>query len=103
METMAKKKVKKDAYQHSILTDDLESCYYCKRSPVQMHHIFGGHNRDKATEDDFIVPLCWECHVKLHNEHSQQMNYFLKRDAQRAYEKTHSRDEFRRRYGKSYL
>ena len=100
---MAKKKVKKDAYKHSVLTDDLEHCYMCGRSPIQFHHIFGGHNRDKATEDDMIVPLCWECHMKIHTEPSERTLYRLKQAAQWEYEATHTREEFRQRYGKSYL
>lgn len=118
---MAKKCVKPDAYKRSILTEDMQHCFFCGRHPVQIHHIFGGFNRDKATEDDMIVPLCWECHVKLHNEHSQIMNYSLKKRAQVQWEwnyiKTHpddsvevfikkanrAREAFRKRYGKSYL
>lgn len=102
---MAKKKriVFKGAYKHSILTDDLEHCFFCGREPIQFHHIFGGSDRDKATEDDMVVPLCWNCHQKLHTEHSQRTRYKLMRAAQWAYEETHTRDEFRKRYGKSYL
>ena len=100
---MAKKRVKPDAYEQSILTEDMEHCFRCGRSPVQMHHIFGAHNRDKATMDDMIVPLCWECLMMLHNERSQRMNYSLKRLAQAVYEETHSQEDFRLRYGKSYL
>ena len=115
------KKVKKDAYQKSILTDDLEHCILCGRDPVQFHHIFGGPDRDKATNDDMIIPLCWDCHRKLHVEPSQQTRYRFMREAQDrwelAYIESHSngsiqsyvdashnaRDEFRKRYGKSYL
>lgn len=85
------------------MTDDLDHCYLCRKRPVQFHHVFGSYNRDKATEDGLFVPLCWECNMKLHNEPSQQKMYGLKQIGQWEYEKTHTRDEFRRRYGKSYL
>ena len=91
------------AYQHSIMTDDLEHCYYCGRTPVQFHHIYGGPNRKKATEDDLFIPLCWECHVKVHNEPTQRKLMALRQLGQLEYEKTHTREEFRERYGKSYL
>lgn len=118
---MAKKKVKKDAYQHSILTDDLEHCLFCGRDPVQFHHIFGGSDREISTEDDQIVPLCWECHMKLHTEPNQTKRYELMRRGQRMWEtlfvdehnpkttaellevSNRAREEFRKRYGKSYL
>ena len=118
---MGKKKVKSDAYKQSALTDDLEHCILCGRSPVHMHHIFGGSNRYIATEDDMIVPLCWECHMKLHSEPSQQMRYRFMFEAQEKWESEYieqhsdgslqsiveaseeARDAFRKRYGKSYL
>lgn len=91
------------AYEKSIMTDDLEHCYFCGKTPVQFHHVFGGSNRNKATEDDLFVPLCWECHVKVHNEPSQRLNFILKQRGQWEYEATHTREEFRKRYGKSYI
>ena len=90
-------------YMKSLLTDDLEHCYLCGKSPVQYHHVFGGSNRRNATEDDLFVPLCWNCHIKVHNEPSQRLNYKLKQAGQWAYEETHSHDEFMKRYGKNYL
>ena len=119
---MAKtKRVKKNAYEHSILVGDLEHCYFCGRDPVQFHHIFSGPYRDTATDDDMFVPLCWECHAKLHSEPSQRMRYMLAEEAQAKWEMSYiglhsdgtiqghveaahrARDEFRKRYGKSYL
>ena len=100
---MGKKKVKKDAYKHSILTDDLEHCIFCGREPVQFHHIFGGPYRNTATEMDMIVPLCWECHMKLHTDPNQRERYRLMRDAQWMYEADHTREEFMQIFGKSYL
>ena len=91
------------AYEKSALTDDLENCYICGRSPVQFHHVFFGNKRADATADNFFIPLCWQCHLKVHNEPSQRLNYSLKKWAQAIYEETHTRDEFIKRYGKSYL
>lgn len=90
-------------YEKSLLTDDLEHCYICGREALQYHHMIGAHNRKHATEDGLWIPVCLECHIRIHNEHSQRLNYRLKEEAQSAYEQTHSRDDFRRRYGKSYL
>lgn len=115
------KKVKKDAYKRSILTSDLEHCILCGRSPVNFHHIFGGPNRDISTQDDMIIPLCWDCHMRLHSEPSQQMRYRFMREAQEKWESEYvdkysdgsiqsyvctsaaARMEFIKRYGKSYL
>ncbi len=96
------------AYEKSMITDDLEHCYFCGRTPVQFHHIYGGPNRKIATEDNMIVPLCLECHAKAHND--QRINRVLKQRGQIAYEDVYiqraallAREEFRNRYGKSYL
>lgn len=91
------------AYEKSIMTDDLEHCFLCGRSPVQFHHIFGCPYRNKSTEDELFIPLCWECHLKVHNEPSQQLNYKLKRYGQWEFEELYGHDEFMKHYGKNYL
>lgn len=51
------------------------------------------------------VLLCWPCHWKVHNDTqvSGQMMTELKQEGQRAYEETHSREDFVKRYGRNYL
>lgn len=93
----------KDAYKHSIMTDDLETCYLCGREAVQYHHVFGAYNREHSTEDGLFVPLCLDCHIKVHNERSQKTNYALKRRGQEAYQEIYGPEAFLKRYGKSYL
>ena len=92
----------------SSLTDDLDHCIECGRSPVEMHHVFFGEhiNRVYAEEDGFIIPLCWKHHTGdwrhcIHGNNALAMKW--KMIAQCKYEETHTRDEFRKRYGKSYL
>lgn len=99
---MAKKSLK-EKYKRSIMTDDLEHCYVCGRDAVHYHHIFGAHNRDHATEDGLFIGMCLDCHIRVHNEPSQRLNYDLKRQAQLVYEQTHTHDEWFKRYGKNYL
>ena len=85
------------------MTDDLEHCYICGGDAIQYHHIFNGPNRKKSTEDGLWIPVCLNCHIKIHNEPSQRLMYCLKQDGQWKYEETHTTDEFMKRYGKSYL
>lgn len=79
-------------------------CYICG-TPVnlQLHHVWHGTaNRKKADEDGLVVWLCVTDHVLLHDrgEHDKE----LMAVAQEAWEKEYgSREEFRRRYGKSIL
>ena len=94
--------------KRSVLTDDLEHCIICGKSPAQLHHVFSGEhiNRVYAEEDGFIIPLCWMHHTgdwKRSVHGNPALGLKFKRMAQWKYEETHTRDEFRKRYGKSYL
>ena len=93
----------KKGYEFSLMTDDLEHCYICGSKAIQYHHIFNASARGKATEDHLWIPVCFNCHVKIHNERSQRLNYSLKRDGQLKYEETHTHQEYMDRYGKNYL
>ena len=99
---MAKDRQKPDAYKRSILTDDLDHCYFCGKPREQFHHIFGGPSRLHSTNDDMIIPICWRCHSKIHDTTEIEIRR-LQMAAQWEFEKDHTRDEFRARYGKSYL
>lgn len=84
---------------------DAECCALCGKSPVQIHHIFfGTANRKLADEDGLIIPLCLEHHLgKRGVHHDHELDLILKRKAQAFYEKTHTREDFIRRYGRSFL
>ena len=92
----------------SALTDDLEHCIECGRSPVQMHHIFFGisAHRKHAEEDGYIIPLCLTHHTGdwkrcIHGNRAMDLKW--KRIAQAHFEQDHTVDEFRQRYGRNYL
>lgn len=89
----------------SFLTKDMNHCYRCGALAVQIHHIyFGTANRKISDKHRFVVPLCYECHQGNHGVHAnRQEDLFLKRKCQSRYEETHTRDEFRKLIGKSYL
>lgn len=106
----------------SIIQDKKE-CYICGyQKGLHLHHIFNGNGiRNLADEDKMVAYLCttrdvkvgqikgkeiWKktkgCHCLVHN--SQELDEFLKRKGQEAWEKTYgTRNDFVERYGKSYL
>ena len=90
----------------SILQEN-ERCYWCHEAVgTEWHHIFPGKpNRRHSEEDSLKVLLCWACHWKVHNDSqdSGRMMLKLKKDGQEAYERTHTREEFMKRYGRSWL
>lgn len=87
----------------SIITPNQEHCFICHRQAIEGHHIFYGKaNRKKSDEDGLVIPICRKCHTEIHDKSKHQG---LKRIGQKIYMKAYekSEDEFRKRYGKSYL
>lgn len=82
----------------SILTDDMEHCFLCGSDRQQIHHIFGAANRKKSEADGLVIPVCLNCHMLIH-----QNQQAIKKVGQIAYERSHTREEFMKRYGKNYL
>jgi hypothetical protein len=79
---------------------DSSYCYYCHRflgTAGDIHEIYGGSNRKRSIKNGFVVKLCRECHqdeTKIAN---------LRIRFQKMYEKNHTREEFIKLFGKSYL
>lgn len=91
--------------RESIIADDRDDrCYICgHNNPAHVHHImFGTANRQLADDDRLTVHLCVSCHNMVHAE---MLGYddMLKAIVQGTYEKTHSRGEWMRMYGRNYL
>ena len=89
------------------------TCYICQKlygdygtKTVEEHHVFGGCNRRKSERDGLKVYLC----IPHHREGRDAAHIsaitaaYLHAAGQAAFEAAgHSREEFRERYGKSYL
>ena len=89
----------------SIISNERQ-CYLCgKTVNLEKHHIFGGTANRKISERlGLWVYLCHNCHTgKNGAQYNKEKNLRLKQDAQRAYEKTHTRDEWVKWIGKNYL
>lgn len=74
-------------------------------SYIEKHHVFFGSNRKHSEEDGLTVYLCVAHHRtgKAAVHQNRESDLILKRYAQEIYERDHTREEFRTRYGKSYL
>jgi hypothetical protein len=93
----------------SIITEYKEICFFCGRPAEGEHHlIFGTAGRELAEKDGLKVPTCNKCHnmgkltERIHdNPMAEKLSKML---GQAIYEKDiGNREEFRKRYGKSYL
>lgn len=93
----------------SIITDYKDICFFCGRPAEGEHHLlFGNGKRRLAEEDGLKIPICNQCHTlgvvtgRIHdNPMAEKLSKML---GQALYEtRIGSRQEFMKRYGKSYL
>lgn len=96
------KKLKKlEDKRYSILTDNLRICYICRKKKKHIHEIYKGSNRQTSMKNGFCIPICDTCHEET--EKNVELDKKLKKECQKEFEKTHSRAEFIKLIGKSYL
>lgn len=93
----------------SIVAEHGGACFFCGRPAECEHHLlFGNGARKLAEQDGLKVPACNNCHnmgrlpERIHdNPMAEKLSKIL---GQAMYEaKIGGREEFRARYGKSYL
>jgi len=87
--------------RYSILTNDLTRCYICPRPKSDLHEIYEGCHRQNSMRYGLVLPLCKECHLKIHRSLNFALPY--KQLGQSKFEETHSRDEFIKLFGRNYL
>lgn len=91
----------------SIIQNKKE-CFVCKATyNLHLHHIFfGTANRKISDKNGFTVYLCQYHHegtFGVHGKEGNKLNLYLKRICQKEYEKDHTREEFIRLIGQSYI
>ena len=93
----------------SIVAENGDMCFFCGRPAECEHHLlFGSGIRELAEQDGLKVPACNNCHnmgATLNRVHDNPMAEKLsKMLGQAIFEgQIGTREEFRKRYGKSYL
>ena len=76
------------------MTDDLETCYMCGGRAVDMHHIFHGADKKLSEDLGLMVPLCRNCHNRVHHV-GGEYDKLLKEVAQRRF--------LQKTFGRCYL
>lgn len=92
----------KESIIHFPFPDQPDRCFICgKYGPMHKHHCLHGPHRKNADKHGLFVHLCPACHMALHDhgEHDRE----LEEIAQRAFEREHTREEFMRIFGRSWL
>ena len=97
-----------ECYLCSVL--DLWPKYY-PASMLDKHHIFGGPNRKLSEKYGLFVNLCKHHHIgdikgdrdAVHSPDKNDYGDYLHRLGQTKFEETHTREEFRAIFGRSWL
>ena len=100
------KLAKLERERQSLFTDDLDHCIICGKSPVNIHEIFGGRNRQKSMKYRLTIPLCTTEH---HNQIECKGIHFNKQlcdewhiKGQLRFEEVYSDLEFIDTFGRNY-
>lgn len=85
---------------------DPDECYICHTTHcLETHHIMNGAYKKASERNGLLIKVCPNCHTlspkAIHNDMSVARK--LKQIGQEQYEQTHTREEFIREFGKSYL
>lgn len=94
--------------RYSII-HDMKKCYVCNTEyNLHKHEVFfGTANRKHSIENGLVVALCGYHHNQsekgVHGRDGHELDIQLKQIAQKKFEEDHTRGEFRRIFGKSYL
>jgi hypothetical protein len=83
----------------------MRRCHLCGSTwYVEKHHVFSGPYRKASERHGMTVDLCATCHRGPLGVHQDaEANRRLKREFQGIFEQTHTRQEFREIFGKSYI
>ena len=95
----------RNGYAPSVITDE-QRCFICGRSggKLDRHEVWHGAYRDKSKALGCWVPLCGECHDRLHHK-GGGLDGELKEKSQSIVMEHYGWEvaEFRSRFGKSYI
>ena len=74
-------------------------CEFCSNYSKKLdpHEVYGGSNRKRSIKHKFIKLICRECHS------NENIINQLRTETQKEYEKNHTREEFIKLIGKSYI
>lgn len=88
------------------IIQEKRQCYFCGSvNGLEKHHVFAGvANRKISEKVGLWVYLCHDCHTGNKGaQYDKGKNLVLKQEAQRAFEKEHTRAEWMELIRKNYL
>lgn len=101
MKNKSSKLAKLERERKSLFTDDLEHCIICGRKKEHIHEVFYGRNRKNSMIYKLCVPLCCDCHRKMHSDTRLQELYHKK--GQALFQETYPDLDFQEIFKINYL
>lgn len=88
----------------SIITKDLDHCYFCGAPEAQIHHIFNGSMKRKSEKYGLIMPLCMNHHTGAEGVHTIPGKMTATKEfGQRMFELYHPELNFLEIFKKNYI
>ena len=86
------KLTKLEKNRFSIITNNLEKCYFCPNEKMELHEAFRGRNRQKSMKWGLVVPICEKCHKKITKD--KVFSKVLEDKAKKIFIKKYGREKF---------
>ena len=95
-------KLKKlESNRYSIITNNLDICYICKKAKKEdLHEIFGGSNRQTSMKYGLVIPVCRKCHERWKID--KNLRQELQNEAKQKFKATYTA-EFIKVFGKNFV
>ena len=84
------KKKKKNRF--SIITNNLEKCYFCELPKEDLHEVFCGRNRQKSIKWGLVIPICRIHHRKITDD--EKFNEVMEDIARNIFIKRYGKEKF---------
>lgn len=97
----SKKLAKLEKNRFSIVTNNLEYCYFCGNKKEDLHELIEGKNRQISMKYGLVIPICRKCHENVTNDKTLQD--YLHKVAQKVFKKHYKTENFVQIFGKNYI
>ena len=92
---------KAEKNRYSIIVSNLDNCVICGKKRANLHEVFyGTGKRQLSIEYGLVIPLCYQCHLKIHRNHTLDLIWKVR--GQLVFEEKYPNLEFIEVFGRSY-
>lgn len=92
----------KDKERYTVVAYNMRDCFFCGKPKTDIHEIFYGNaNRQKSKDWGMCLPLCRECHRKVHA--SKAARLYTQYCGQKRFEQLYGHEKFMEVFKKDYI